>query len=171
MSLDAPFVALDFETANPSPDSACAIGLVTVAGGKIVDTQHFFIRPPTPLFTFSWCHGIEWRHVKDKPTFDELRPQILATLQEASFIAAHNASFDKKVLEACLRAPAPKPFLCTVQLARKTWNLRPTKLSDCARFLNVELKHHEALSDATACARIVLAAAQSARPRDAAAAA
>lgn len=168
--LDGAFVALDFETANPSPDSACALGLVTCAGGKIVDRQRFFIRPPSPLFTFTWCHGIEWKHVKDKPTFAELWPQIERTLDEAAFVAAHNASFDRKVLEACCRsagrAPGERSWICTVQLARRTWNLRPTKLSDCARFLGVELNHHEALSDAEACARIVLAAAQAARPEE-----
>jgi DNA polymerase-3 subunit epsilon len=30
------FVAIDFETANYQPDSACAVGLVKVVGGEIV---------------------------------------------------------------------------------------------------------------------------------------
>lgn len=170
LRIDGSFVALDFETANPSPDSACAIGLVTCVGGTIVDRQHFFIRPPSPLFTFSWCHGITWEQVKDKPTWMQLWPQIRKTLDEADFVAAHNASFDRKVLEGCCRSigviPREREWLCTVKLARATWNLRPTKLSDCAAFLKIDLNHHEALSDAEACARIVLAAAKAPRPEE-----
>jgi DNA polymerase-3 subunit epsilon len=170
LRLDANFVALDFETANPSPDSACAIGLVSCLGGRIIDRQHFFLRPPTPLFTFSWCHGITWEQVKDKPTFAQVWPQIQRTLDEAEFVAAHNASFDRKVLGACCAsigvAARERQWVCTVRLARATWNLRPTKLSDCASFLKIDLNHHEALSDAEACARIVLAASQAPRKQE-----
>lgn len=159
------FVALDFETADSGADSACSIGLVTVVDGKIVDRQHHFIRPPRSMFLFTYIHGITWEMVKDKPTFKELWPQIKKTLEEADFIAAHNASFDKRVLEACSGLPAPRPFTCTVQLARKTWKLKPAKLNNVCQFLGIELKHHEALSDAEACARIVLAA-QAAFPQE-----
>jgi DNA polymerase-3 subunit epsilon len=67
------------------------------------------------------------------------------------------------VLRACCEAaglamPAT-PFLCTVKLARQTWQLHPTKLPDVCRHLNIVLTHHHAASDAEACARIVLAAA------------
>jgi DNA polymerase III subunit epsilon len=48
--------------------------------------------------------------------------------------------------------------LCTVQLARKTWQLHPTKLPNVCDYLNIPLEHHQALSDAEACARIVIAA-------------
>jgi DNA polymerase-3 subunit epsilon len=50
------------------------------------------------------------------------------------------------------------PFTCTVKLARERWGIYPTKLPDVARHLGVELRHHEALSDAVACARIVVEA-------------
>ena len=50
------------------------------------------------------------------------------------------------------------PFLCTVKLARATWNLYPTKLPDVCRHLGLDLDHHDAASDANACARIVVAA-------------
>ena len=39
-----------------------------------------------------------------------------------------------------------------------TWGVRPTKLPDVCRFLGIPLKHHDALSDAEAAARIVIAA-------------
>ena len=55
---------------------------------------------------------------------------------------------------AGLAAPA-LPYLCTVKLARAAWNVRPTRLPDVCRYLAIPLNHHDALSDATACASIV----------------
>jgi DNA polymerase III subunit epsilon len=156
------FVALDFETADSGADSACAIGLVKARGGRIVEEAHFLIRPPRSLFTFSYIHGIRWEHVKDKPTFADLWPQIEAFITGVDFLAAHNAPFDRKVLEACCKlagvSSGERHFLCTVQLARRAWNVRPTRLPNVCDYLGLELAHHEALSDARACANIVLSA-------------
>ena len=55
--------------------------------------------------------------------------------------------------------PVPRlPYVCTVDLARALWNVRPTKLPDVCRFLGLDLNHHHAGSDADACAGIVMAA-------------
>jgi DNA polymerase-3 subunit epsilon len=43
-----------------------------------------------------------------------------------------------------------------MKLARRLWNLKPTKLPDVCRHLGITLKHHDAASDALACAKIVL---------------
>ena len=156
------FVAIDFETANYSADSACAIGLVKVAGGEIVETAVHFIRPPSRRFVFTYIHGLTWDHVAEADDFGTLWPKLTPLLEGAKFIAAHNASFDRGVLNACcarhgLAAPAA-PFRCTVQISRRMWNIYPTKLSNVCRELGIALNHHEALSDAMACAQIVLAA-------------
>jgi DNA polymerase III subunit epsilon len=78
------------------------------------------------------------------------------------FIAAHNASFDRSVLRACCEragtAPARNSYLCTVRLARSVWGLHPTTLAHVCRHLSIPLKHHDAVSDAQACAKILLAA-------------
>ncbi len=156
------FAALDFETADQGRDSACAVGLVVVEGGKIVQKIHRLVRPPRREFLFTYIHGITWSKVEKEPSFGQVWPELSPILESADFIAAHNASFDKGVLAACCSAagvPGPKnPFVCTVSLARKAWNIRPTRLPNVCSALGIELKHHEALSDAEACARIVLAA-------------
>lgn len=158
----ASFVAIDFETADNGRDSACAVGLVKVEDGEIVARAHHLMRPPRPYFLFSYIHGIEWRHVEKSRTFGELWPELRSFIDGADFLAAHNAPFDKGVLHACCAAagvPAPAhEFVCTVRLARKAWAIRPTRLPDVCGRLGIALKHHEALSDAEACARIVLAA-------------
>jgi DNA polymerase-3 subunit epsilon len=156
------FVALDFETADYGQDSACSIALIRVENHAIVHREHRLIRTPRQSFTFSYLHGITWEQVAREPAFAELWPQIMPLLEGARFIAAHNASFDANVMRACCAAaalaPPEHPYLCTVKLARRTWNLRPTKLNDVCRHLGLSLKHHDALSDAEACANIVLAA-------------
>ena len=40
------FVAIDFETADYGRDSACALALVRVAAGVIVQRAFHYIRPP-----------------------------------------------------------------------------------------------------------------------------
>jgi len=156
------FVAIDFETANKFKNSACAVGLIKVEKGKIIEKKTLLIRPVSSFFEFTYIHGITWDDVKSLPTFDELWPEILSFIQDARFLAAHNASFDKKVMKVCcheynLEFP-DIPFICTVKLARDVWHLFPTKLPDVCRFLKLTLKHHDPLSDAEACANIVISA-------------
>jgi len=156
------FVAIDFETANNYKNSACAVGLIKVSGGEIVEKKSLLIRPVSTLFQFTYIHGITWEDVKSEPTFKELWPEILAFIQDAEFLAAHNASFDKKVMKVCCQEYGLDfpdiPFICTVKLSRDVWRLFPTKLPDVCRFLNLTLKHHDPLSDAEACANIVISA-------------
>lgn len=165
--LTGPFVAIDFETADSQRDSACAVALVRVENGAIVSRAHRLIRPPRTQFEFSYLHGIEWAHVKDEPNFGGVWRDLAPMLTGAKFLAAHNAPFDRGVLEECCRvariAPPRLRFECTVQLARRTWRIYPTKLPNVCEALGIPLKHHEALSDAEACARIVLAAATESR--------
>jgi len=156
------FVAIDFETANYARDSACAVGLVKVVDGVIVDSVAHLIRPPTREFVFTYIHGLTWKHVAGASDFGALWPKLAPWFEGADFLAAHNASFDRGVLNACCATYAidwpPPTFRCTVTLARRAWNLRPTRLPDVCRHLGISLDHHDALSDAMACAKIVVAA-------------
>jgi DNA polymerase III subunit epsilon len=159
------FVALDFETANHYRDSACAIGLVRVEDDRIVKRAYFLIRPPSRSFKFTHVHGLTWWDVANSPNFGELWHQINDLISDVDFLAAHNAPFDRSVLHACCdtyQIIRPRQdFTCTVQLARKTWGLTRANLPAVCAHLGVELDHHQALSDAEACAQIVIAARQS----------
>lgn len=159
---DGAFVAIDFETADNGADSACSVGLVRVEGMKIVRRETVLIRPPRSRILFTRIHGISWPMVADAPLFRDVWPTLAPLLDGATHLVAHNAGFDKRVLETCCRvaghAAPPVPFLCTVQIARKKWQLRPANLPAVCRFLDIPLKHHDAGSDAEACARIVIAA-------------
>jgi DNA polymerase III subunit epsilon len=162
VDLNQPFVSIDFETADESLDSACALALVRVEGNSIVERRHTLLRPPRAHFAFSGVHGITWDKVKAQPVFAEAWPALQRLLDGAGFLAAHNSSFDRSVLRACCTGaclPVPaQPFLCTALLARRVWGIYPTRLPDVCARLGLPLTHHEPCSDAEACARIVLAA-------------
>jgi DNA polymerase-3 subunit epsilon len=155
-------VAIDFETADLALDSACAVALIRVEDLQIVQREVRLLRPPRKYFQFSYLHGITWDQVADQPTFGQLWPELSRLLDGIQFLAAHNARFDRSVLTACCQGaalPLPRlPFECSMLLARSTWGIYPTKLPDVCAYLGVPLKHHEAGSDAEACARIVIAA-------------
>ncbi|MSP78997.1 MAG: hypothetical protein EXR67_05530 [Dehalococcoidia bacterium] len=161
------FVAIDFETADRYNDSACAIALVRVEAGQVVHREKRLIRPPRPEVHFTEVHGITWEDVEDQPTFGQLWPDLAPLLEGAHFLTAHNAPFDRGVLAACLDAAKlmvpDTPFICTVTLSRKLWGQRHNRLNDVSQRLGIPLKHHDPLSDAEACAHIVLAALREAK--------
>jgi DNA polymerase III subunit epsilon len=123
---------------------------------------HYYIRPPRRHFVFSYLHGISWNDVVDAPAFRQLWLALQERFAGVEFLAAHNASFDRSVLRTCCEqarlSALAHSFQCTVRLVRTVWNIYPTTLPDVCRHLHIPLRHHDARSDAEACARIVIAA-------------
>ncbi len=157
------FVSIDFETANPKWSSVCAVGMVKVEHGEIVDEYYSLVNPEDYFSPFNInIHGITAKDVANTPNFHELSNQLWPWLAD-SLVVAHNASFDINVLRKVAgkyRLKAPDfTYACTCQLARATWkDLMNYKLSTIAEYLNLDLSHHNALSDARACANILLQA-------------
>lgn len=152
-------LAIDFETANERRDSACAVGVADVFRPDAPIFRRL-IRPDPARFS-PFCiavHGIHPEHVAGEPDFAGIWPDLSVRLEGATLLA-HNASFDAGVLTACLMAagiPVPSlRFICTVDLARAAFpHLRSHKLNIVAHHLGLSLDHHEAGSDAAACAAI-----------------
>jgi DNA polymerase-3 subunit epsilon len=158
------FVAIDFETADYNRHSACAVGLVRVVNGKIVDQASQLLRPPDRWFHFTYLHGMDWDDVADAPTFAQYYPDLKRFIKGADFLAAHNAPFDRSVLDACceyagLSVPRA-PFVCSMKIAQDELGLYPVNLESVCRSLRIKLNHHDPLSDAWACARIILKASE-----------
>lgn len=157
------FTAIDFETANYKRTSACSIGLVKVENGIIVEERSFLIQPRPNYFisAFIDIHHITPSMVKSQPIFGELWPDLRAMIEDAESLIAHNAPFDMSVLRACLemeeiRADLPQHY-CTVKMSRqKLPFLNNHTLATVSAHFDIELNHHEALSDARACAKILL---------------
>ncbi len=158
------FTAIDFETATHEAHSACAVGIVTVEHGIIVDEYHTFIQPPNNFYSYHniRIHGITSKHTEHTATFNDLYPEIYKRLIHKQ-IVAHNENFDRSVLRKCIQhyglsskgLSLHKQWQCTVKLYRSL-GYRHNKLSDCCSRLGIPLQHHEALSDARACALLYL---------------
>ena len=167
-SMPLDFTAIDFETANGSPASPCAVGLIRVRDSKPVATLELLFRPPVPHDWFSEgnirVHGITPAMVQDAPAYSEVINQMLEFLDQ-DLLVAHNASFDMGVLAASAKAinhELPKlRYGCSLKIARKTYNLESYRLNAVAYAIgHEEFEHHNALADSDACARIVIHAAQ-----------
>jgi DNA polymerase-3 subunit epsilon len=160
--LSAGFVAIDFETANHSRTSACAIGLAVVQNQKVVETFTALIRPEPFWFLpdFTDIHGISEEDVKDAKDFGGVWPEIEQRINGRRLLA-HNAPFDRSVLNACLRLfrikfPQPE-FICTCRIAKAAFPASPNhKLNTICSRMKIALDHHKAESDALACAQIAL---------------
>jgi DNA polymerase-3 subunit epsilon len=164
MEFAADFTAIDFETASRRHDSACQLGLATVRQGQIIERVCWLIRPKPLYFHRAniQIHGITPEQVRDKPEFGELWPEISERIGDDCLVA-HNAAFDLRVLIGALqshRHPIPElRFTCTRAIARRTWpHLRRYGLKPLSNWLGIRFRHHDALEDAVACAKILLAA-------------
>ncbi|MFC3185123.1 3'-5' exonuclease [Pseudoglutamicibacter albus] len=162
------FVAIDFETANGFRGSACAVGLVRVRDGAVVDTYASLLQPPAGFDHFDprnvSIHGIHPEQVETAPRFADAYPEI-AEFIGGDLVLAHNAAFDIGVIRAGLQAcgvGAQKlVYACTVQLARKVYDLMSYSLPFAAHAAGFDLtSHHDALADARACAAIGVDAAR-----------
>lgn len=156
------FVAIDFETANRSRDSACAVGLAVVRAGRITETYSSLIQPPTLEFDqdFIGIHGITPDAVRNAPPFTEVWLEIERRCGDG-LVAAHNASFDVGIMSACAghddRACLPGRYVCTLELARAMLPGLPNhKLRTLANVFGLPLDHHDAASDAVACAELAI---------------
>ncbi len=155
------FTAIDFETANGSRGSACAVALVRVRGGAVVDQLDTLIRPVDGGGFSGFnirIHGIRPADVSDAPTWEELWPQV-ASFVGADALLAHNASFDRGVWRATSElgglAAAEPEFHCTVRLSRRFLDLPSHRLPLVAKALGLPpFAHHQAAADALTCASI-----------------
>ncbi len=154
------FIAIDFETANTVPASACALGIAVVENLSIAKEYYSLIKPPMDYFKFTDIHGITWDHVKDQMTFNELWPVIRQYFENIDFVAGHNIGFDRTILKGCCahyNINLPKlNYKCSWQLSRKNLNLKSNALDKVSAWFGIELEHHNALSDAIACAKIMI---------------
>ena len=161
------FTAIDFETANSHRGSACAVGLVKVRDGHIVDTASWLIKPPPGIDDFDpinvELHRITEQDVRNAADWEMSLEGILQFVCEdplVAFDAAYDASVMRKATEhQHLDLPA-KDFYCALHLAQAHLPLPQHRLSDVLAALDLPpVEQHEPRTHALACARIVLAIA------------
>lgn len=158
------FAAIDFETANGERTSVCAVGVVIVRGGVVVDSFYSLIKPEPNYYNY-WCsrvHGLSCHDTDDAPIFPEVWAQIEPRIKGLPLVA-HNKAFDQACLKAVMRCyqmdyPSDVPFLCTLQASRNKMRYLPNhQLPTVAAACGYEMiHHHHALADAKACAMIAI---------------
>ena len=128
-------------------DSMAGIGTVT------------FYDPETGAFG-ALGHGITDSDTRDAPSFGTVWSRWQPWLDSFQLIA-HNAAFDSRCIRAACRMYGlddPAPFRCTLSAARRTIPrsiCQSKSLDSLCDFFGIPLKkHHCALDDALACARL-----------------
>jgi DNA polymerase-3 subunit epsilon len=162
------FTAIDFEAANSDRASACAVGVSTVRGGKIIRTRSWLIRPYTGLDSFDpfalRIHGITPEMVADAPGLEESAERLRDLIGDGPLLA-HNMGYDGDVLRRSYEIagfpPPTNELRCTQTLARTALRLGKLKLHAVAEHLGLPaFQEHDAGEDSLTCARIALAIAQ-----------
>jgi DNA polymerase III subunit epsilon len=169
-----PIVGIDVETACSTRGAVCSIGVSVVQRGAVVRERHWYIDPGTRFDPrFIGIHGITPAQVAGAPRLSAAwsdidsflsaaiallaEPTLFAALESAPapLFVAHNAQFDRTQIESALGRALPFPIACTVAMSRRAFpKLERHNLAAVSAHLEIALRHHDALSDARACALI-----------------
>ena len=163
------FVAIDFETANYCAAGICAAGVATFEDGALTESKYWLIRPPKGSGWFRdeliAVHGITHEMVRSCPEFPEIAPEFFARLAAADIVVAHSAHFDVPKLRSTVKhfgLECPQfDYTCTYRLSKIIWpQLENHQLPTVASHIGHKFEHHNALADAEAAGRILLAMMQ-----------
>lgn len=159
-------VVLDFETTGLSPgagDRAIEIGAVRIADGKVIARFQELMNPGRRISAFIESYtGITNAMLADA------RPCAEVMRDFAQFIAgynlvAHNASFDKRFLDAELERISTGyagQFSCSMLTARRMYQRAPDhKLGSLVEYMDIPIEgaFHRALYDSEMAAKLWLA--------------
>lgn len=159
-------VVLDFETTGLSPnqgDRAIEIGAVRIENGKVTDKFQALMTPGFPINSFIEQYtGISNQMLADAAPCSEVMAQFADFIGDDNLLA-HNASFDKKFLDAELDSISRQytgQFICSLLVSRRINIDAPNhKLGTLIRHKNIpaEGDFHRALFDAEMTAKLWLA--------------
>ncbi len=148
------FTAIDFETAQGKRWSICQVGLVRVENGIVTKTINLLVQPPDNYYfpRNVEIHGITARQTAKSPTFVSIWNEIKHFIENQT-VVAHNGAFDFSCLSQTLEyyglPQAEYNKECTYKIYGKD-------LATLCREHKIKLNHHDALSDAMACAELYL---------------
>lgn len=159
----AGYTVMDFETTGFSPahgDRVVEVAMVKVShDGEIYDAWSTLVNPQRDVGASS-IHGITARDVAHAPTFADIAPLVLDTV-DGRILAAHNVSFDLRFLASELhrvgyQLPMPLDGVCTMRWADAFLEAPSRRLCDCCEAASIDLHgSHSALGDALATAQLL----------------
>jgi len=153
------FIAIDVETANGSRGSICQIGVAAYSGSNRSWVWSTLVNPEEAFDEGNIrIHGIRSHDVQSAPRYPNVFEE-LARLVRGQFVVSHSR-FDCDALHEAsskygLDFPEAK-WIDSCRVARLAWpTLRSHALDVLCGHLSIELKHHDAASDAVACAEVL----------------
>ncbi len=159
-------VVLDFETTGLSPDygdRAIEIGAVRIENGEIKDRFQELMNPGRRINSFIENYtGITNSMLKAAPPCKKVMHQF-ADFIDGYNLVAHNASFDKRFLDAELgyiSRTYSGQFACSMLMARRIYQHAPDhKLGTLVEYVNIpgDGGFHRALYDSEMTAKLWLA--------------
>ncbi|MDN3663601.1 3'-5' exonuclease [Vibrio agarivorans] len=158
-------IVLDFETTGLSPnqgDRAIEIGAVKLVDGKVVDSFQKLMNPGFRVSGFIEGYtGISNRMLATADSCEVVMNHFADFIQGSNLVA-HNASFDKRFLDAELALIGRQydgEFACSLLNSRRlTQQAASHKLGDLVRLHNIDNDgvFHRALADAQVTASLWL---------------
>lgn len=156
------FISIDFETANTSGNSICSLGFVLVKNNEIISKNNYLINPETSFSQVCTnIHGISRKDVQGAPNFPEVW-SIISSYFYHFPVVAHNASFEKSVLEKTANRYDIKlpiiTYYCTQRIAEYNFNdfEHYTLEYVCDKFEVKLEKHHCSADDSIATANLMI---------------
>ena len=124
-------VVLDFETTGLSPDygdRAIEIGAVLIRNNRIVDRFQSLMNPEMRISSFIENYtGITNKMLTNAPSIADVMRKF-ASFMEQHHLVAHNASFDRRFLDAELRRidrQRRQEFACSMLVSRRVYPEAP----------------------------------------------
>lgn len=164
-------VVLDFETSGLSPDMgerAIEIGAVLIEGGEITDSFQSLMNPGIRISAFIEDYtGISNAMLSKAAPCEEVMKRFNDFIAGHNLVA-HNASFDKRFLDAELSRVScsyPGDFACSLLASRRIFQDAPNhKLGTLVQYANLDTvssissgSFHRALYDSEMTAKLWLA--------------
>jgi DNA polymerase-3 subunit epsilon len=159
-------IVLDFETTGLSPDygdRAIEIGAIRIENGEVVDRFQALMNPGRRINRFIEDYtGITNGMLKDAPPCKEVMHEF-ADFIDGYNLVAHNASFDKRFLDAELGKISRSysgQFACSMLMSRRIYQNAPNhKLGTLVEYTNIPTDgaFHRALFDSEMTAKLWLA--------------
>ena len=158
---DQKFCVIDIETngSKPGTSQVIEIGAIMVQNGEVIDQYETFVECAFLPEYITKITGIEPKDLIGAPTRKEALIGLRHFMEDAVFVA-HNANFDYGFLNASFNrfglGGIGNPKLCTIDLARRTFESERYGLAYLIDSLGIETAtHHRAFSDAV-CANKVM---------------
>ena len=159
-------VVLDFETTGLSPDygdRAIEIGAVRIENGEVVERFQALMNPGRRINRFIEGYtGITNGMLKDAPPCQEVMYEFADFINGYNLVA-HNASFDKRFLDAELAKISRNysgQFACSMLMSRRVYQDAPNhKLGTLIEYANISAEgaFHRALYDSEMTTKLWLA--------------